>query len=465
MTNDSGAIAGVTVAQFTLGAAPGISPQVNWSPHGGGTGTDGAYVYPGRGGVPEKFGFWLDAVPIVGSDVCEGCINVHASTDSTIAAGDSWDVVVERWNGAAWTVYQQATNLAITAGVGATMSTNILITASGYYNVSVRVNITAETLDGSTASAGVIYYSQCSSSWSHNPIENFSPSSVLGKDITAMRIVSVAMLFKNTASPLNQQGLLWTLQADTNEDWYLNYANAGTFNSNSPGTGFFNYGFSRAEEKNRRLEFGDYSFIQPQDERSFGYGVHVLQGSGGSSPAEISFDLSPNNDFLILGASTTNNLGGDCFLEVYQHVEFKSQDPFLERRKPTLTSDQWKAAILAVKSMRQHYPNPIHIRELLGNIVRSVGTYSPIAAEIAGLLPGFGGTASSIIKKVGAGARMLSSILSPEDKMDAEQEQARKRIAVEKAEQAAESAGRVSRPRGRYRGPTAAQFLRNRMNA
>jgi len=442
--------AGVGIGVFTPSTAQ--TPNVNWAPHGGGTGSAGALYYPGLD--EGKTAFWLDALPIVPSsgDKAEAFINIAINWAAQFTAGDTWEYVIYQSTGKKFDIYAQGTNL--TANNGGNEAVNALITENGYYAVAVRIN--AQKVDVNVrapAIAAVTFVSFASDSFAHQYCQNFDPATVAGNDITALRMPSVAFILRNTATEFTNQGLLAVLQADAGEDWWWNYASAGTANTNAPGTGFFNFLFSRAGEQNRLLKKGNYSFMQPMNEHSFDFSNNIIQGQNRAQgfPQQFGFDIHTTQDFLVLGASTTNPQGGDCFLEVYQGIEFKTQNPLLDRQKPSFTKEDWEQAVQIVRSMRQHYDNPIHIPALLSQILGSVGKYAPLAANLAAMVPGVGGTIAGVLR----GAGRVAGMLQDNDENNARE----KRKAVEEVIQ--EEAG--LRGGGKYRkigNATAKKFAR-----
>lgn len=396
------------------GAAAFTPPTggIRWTPHG-----DWLYVGKGQG----RYGVFIDSsadTPAFGSSpytYAHGAayqVNVFYQGATLFTAGDTFDATLFQWSGGNWDVYGSLEGVALAANGG---SCTFAVDQTGYYAVEVKANIAAQSSSNQANNLMQVATNICSqmqSVWAHLPLQNFTPALAAGHDITGVRMLGTSMLVRNTASELNQQGLLVALQADACEDWLSIYAQAATGSANAPGTGFFNFCFSRADVKNFRLATGYFGYVKPTNEHSFDYGTNIVQGQATSFgfPVEMSYDLCPPQDYLVFAASTVNTLGGDCFLQVSDSVEYKTQDPWLERRKATTTPDEWRDSVMAVRSMNQHYENPLHLPSLLGSIFKTVGKYAPVAANIASAIPVIGGAVSTAVR--GAGA--LSNYFAPQ---------------------------------------------------
>lgn len=474
-------ISGKTTAKITplcFQAATGVpagftapTGGVQWSPHG-------PYLYVGKG--EGRYGVTIDSgdaasfasAPYTYAHGAVAIISVLYNGSTPWTTGDSYEALVYKWTGGQWTLYETVTG-ALTSSAGAAWP--FPIDDAGDYAFEVKPNIQA-TGNNIEMAIGVDIVSQMQSVWAHLPLQNMTPALAAGHDITGIRMLGTSMLVRNTASELNQQGLLVALQADACEDWRTVYSQASSASSNSPGTGFFNFCFSRADQKNFRLATGYFGYVKPTNEKSFDYNVNVVQGASSEQgfPVEMCYSLCPPQDYLVFAASTVNQLGGDCFLQVSDSVEYKTQDPWLERRKATTNPDQWKDAILAVRSMNQHYENPLHLPSLLGSIFKTVGKYAPVAANIASAIPVIGGALGTAIRGAGAvgnyfapqfdaPAPMPAQIVSTEvaqSMQDAAEQDAREiRKRKQEAVQAVEEAQEVVNPprsrakRTRYRAP------------
>lgn len=455
---------------------------VNFAPHG-------PWLYPGKG--EGRYGIYVDSGPASGFAAAPYTYAHGAAIvvsmfyqGATYTSGDTFDANVYQWSGGNWVLYGSLEGVAL-AAIGSNCT--FPIDASGYYAVEVKANVQAVSNsndNGNTMASAFTCYSQMQSVWAHLPLQNLTPALCAGHDITGIRMLGTSMLVRNTASELNQQGLLVALQADACEDWLSIYAQASTSSSNAPGTGFFNFCFSRAEQKNFRLATGYFGYVKPTNEHSFDYSTNVVQGQTTEAgyPVEMCFQLCPPQDYLVFAASTVNNLGGDCFLQVSDSVEYKTQDPWLERRKATTTPDEWRDSVMAVRSMNQHYENPLHLPSLLGSIFKTVGKYAPVAANIASAIPVIGNTVAAGIRGAGmlaekAAPQFSSYELNPSLRMpeqipaglvssqvaqsmqdaaaeDAREIRKRKQEAVQAVEEAQQVVPRARTKRARYRAPT-----------
>lgn len=380
---------------------PGTALQ--WASHGN-------FCYSGF--AKEKRGVWIDAP--------QGTVNAGFQVDIpqtalTAAATDRLCLTLYYWNGGVWE-YCSQTHVSGTAIAAAAVSARMSVAApgppaiafgSGYYavdaNFQTGVGETIERLELSVA-----LYTESNSSFSHHAIRDVNPYTIAGLKMSAIRILGASMLIKNVASPMFQQGSLVAVQAPGNTDWFQTYVRGDGSGALGPGSGFYNYVFSQAEEKDFRLANGYFNWLKPGGDQDYAWSNNIKMGNigpvySGNIPESIQFDLVTPSDYTVFSASTTSNLGGECLLKTSISMEYRTSNMLIQVSQPVSSIDDWKAARAILKTMQNHFENPSHLASILGTILGTIGKVATVAAPILALVPGIGGI-------LGAGATGLGMI-------------------------------------------------------
>lgn len=433
-----------------------------WGPHG-------KYLY--HGSHEKRKGFWLDQdlYPNVnaGSGGQSGnsfILQFNGPGDGGTIGTDSVFVTVWYLNGGSWEL-DTATTLAFTTAPSSTHPIFMQILAqhrSGYYSVEVAYALSGtpaanhvlgivHTHPGkgpysknvhvfqNTARGNVHYktYDQLGdqekvklpqaagtaqsllvgiSTWSRNqtvmatlPVVDVTPPLLVSRQITAYRMPALSEWLKNNASPLNQQGFDVAFQAQEGEDFVNSYLYSPITYTAAPGTsGMLNKIFTKTNGQDFSLADGEYSFRQLAGATDLNWKKEVELGSSDITPASIDFALIPDSSYLMLGASTVSTSGGDCNMKIWNVVEYQTTASWEETHLPEATPAEFQMAFAISATIPQHLENPSHELSIFSHIYAAIGNYAPLAAEMAAMIPGIGGSAAALINGIGGIARYLT---------------------------------------------------------
>lgn len=337
----------------------------------------GPYLPCGQG--EGRVGVWIDADATNQASVNIAFTIVPAETPAALPA----TVNIYRWSGGTWIELPPVTATS-PAGSGA-WNIPVALAQSGYYAFSV--DFAKLTTD---YSATLAFTSHTTQVWAHAPMGDIFPYNV--QQINGIRTLAVGALLKNEASPLNQQGNLIMLQASKDEDWYETYA--------SQVSGFYDFCFDTASEKDFLLRNGGYAYLKPTSEEDLAFNddiKHGAPGTGYGTIASLWFQLHNQSDYLIFAASCDTQGGGDCVWKIKWAVEYKTQNNWIERTPPVVAPQAFSDGIEAVSGMQQFFENPIHWK----NIFKTIGKVAQVGAPILAQLGPYGQAGSSVLNAIG----------------------------------------------------------------
>lgn len=391
------------------------STAEQWSPSGN-------FIYSGVG--KDQRGVWVDA-PANGTNSTRSFFIIRfPATTQTADATNRLCLTLNRWNGSSWE-YQDQVHIpgtALTTGGSIALyvkgGPNNRTFGSGYYNVEANLITPATEIIMYDIVLNMQLYTETNSAFAHRAIRDINPATVGSLKMNAIRILGESLLVKNVASPLNQQGALVALQASDRTDWFETYVKGQGTGALGPGSGFYNYLFSQADERDFRLANGYYGWVKPGGVQDYEWSTNIKLGNtallyGGVGAVSIQFELSPKSEYLVFAAATTNPQGGDCLGKTSVAMEWKSTSSMLiQTEQPTATIADWEAARAIIKSMIQHWENPTHLGSILAQILGSVGKVASVSAPVLGLVPGIGSVLSAGARGVERGAKYLGGVVS-----------------------------------------------------
>lgn len=387
---DVNAVAGTNFPTLVGGTWPGTS----WAPHG-------PYCYSGY--HKDLSGVYVD-VPAIGR-------TEHLSAGFIVSAGaiqngasygedDTFEFEIMYYNGGDWQIHSlvqvpAAASETIWLPLYYPTMPNGSRVQSGYYAVKLHIRSVAAV----EQLFGIRMISSAKSSFGHQALNNLSPAEAYGLGVNSIRMIGLDFLIKNVASPLNQQGSIVQVQAESCQDWFHTYVKGNGSSIGGPGSGFFNYVFNQATEKDMRLANGMDSWIKPNGFESFKWIQNISYGPPVGIPTSMQFELCTSHDFNVVAAETNNNAGGDCLIKFGNTIEYKTLNMWLDKQQSTSMPQDWEAALEAAKSMKTTFENPNHLVSLFSAILSTVGKYSRLSQPTLARLPGIG----KVLGKVAGG--------------------------------------------------------------
>lgn len=303
----------------------------------------GPYLPCGQGGVgSQRIGFWVDK-PVGAGQSAQVQINVTPTQGAWVNTGSPVSSVTTnayRWAGGNWEQPIARTDQTPANG-NAALAINVAIPQSGYWAFEIDPTKVVTTGGIQTLSTNLNMTCTVNTCWAHSPMGDIFPYNV--NQINGIRTLAVGCLFRNEASPLNQQGNITVMQASKDEDWFNSYA---ILNGS-----FYDKVFTTAEEEDFLLAKGAYAYLKPTSESDLSFNDDIQHGntsSGFGGASAMYFPLNNNSDYLIFAASTSNTQGGDAVIKIRWAVEYKTQNNWLERSPPLIDPTAFSDGIEAV---------------------------------------------------------------------------------------------------------------------
>lgn len=356
------------ISPCSVSLSSGLTPHDTELPSFGGGGKVG----------DARRGVWIDQNTVV---------TVTFNTNAASAGRLIWyKWNGEKWGGPASAAYAAAQNLAVSAN----------ITVPGYYAFELD-NVAAETAVVTYVVSHTTTYTAATGSdiWSHHCI----PGVMTNRDnIQGMRVLAASVLLKNVASPLYQEGMVTQYQVPGNVEWLqiVGDATAGG------GQGFTNISGSEGAEWRKWAE-GAYSYLKVSDMNDLAIKTPFIfgptTGTATQQQNDMCCQLDDYRDYIVVYATSTSGptpSGGDGQLELAWAAEFKTENGFFDEDPPRALPQSWEAALEATTSMRQHFPNGVH----LADIWKTIGSVARVAGP---LLSSFGHPYAKVAGAVASG--------------------------------------------------------------
>lgn len=389
-----------------------------WQPHG-------PILYPGR--TPEGVKtVWIDATTTakakVGFDIAGGAIN-----GLKVVQIKAW-----RWDGGKLYPIHPGNNPETFMGIQIVLDAagagngEMDIDASGYYAFQY-VPQAYDNAAGGAAQTNMLAEFRITKmylissvnlgrAFAHRPADQIE---LEAPNILQARILGKSAWIKNTASPLNQQGMVVATQASPNEDWYENYAQNGDPYLNVSNT---------AIDRDYRLAEGHYSYLKPQTQHDFEWLDNFRIGID-HNITDFYFNLI-GHGYVIIAMQVAANGAGDVKLQLNTAVEFTTRSRWRELEAATVSPDAWKEATLAVSGMDQFFENETHWTKIVGTLAKG-------ATGLGSTLMLFGGPAAA----VGAGLTAIGTAGQAVADYFEEKDATKSQVKAQQAMEAAKAVG------------------------
>jgi hypothetical protein len=199
------------------------------------------------------------------------------------------------------------------------------------------------------------------------PCFTFSPSTgyyTNHANIDAVRLNSTAILLSNRAPLLQQGGIVSIAQLPFGVDWLTECRTGIPVDTIALLWG----------QKTSDLKNGIYGFHRTEgldDLKMIDY-LSVLN-PGSDVITDTNNPYYPPGGWIVIGASVTaldtKYPGGDCFITVFDHVEFRSTNLWFEQRSPSTKPEDLSHALEMLRGEAvQFHENPWHFKDIMSAI-------------------------------------------------------------------------------------------------
>lgn len=324
---------------------------------GGSDTPHGQVLYPWRGA--GKMGYWLDY------DGTTALMGMLVTFD--LPALTSTTIVFWYWTGASWAI------AAVEVGNGVDTQYRYRPPAPGRY-VYAQVICTAQTLVATVTVYGAPVPPATCTVVSHNPVPDADQLLQVAQGI---RVLGAAMLLRNESNELNENGKILAVQMPKSIPWVNVFSGTNTI----------------AQEKgywSGLAKTGYYGFLRPDDADDFAYSKDVqwqLQPQLATFQS-ASTPLKGRSPYLTASIAVAGDVSTQNFsLVVWHIVEYMTNSKLQPSTFTDKTEEQWRLAIEFMRTMSQHYENPIHIDSIMAAIGKYGGPLSSIATTIMKAFP------------------------------------------------------------------------------
>jgi hypothetical protein len=260
------------------------------------------------------------------------------------------------------------------------------VSISGYYTISNK----AQNLTPS-----MIYVTGTSSVFCHLHMPGLLNNVFRA---TNVRTLSATLMYTNEAAPLYKQGKILSYQCPAGDEW-TEYVTPDGSASGS---------FSELATLNgidiSPIENGRYGWLGPSSDLDF---APVVIADGPTAAGSIGAanvlpcPLVPVNDFVVMYAQITQQLGRDGYWTPVWGIEYESVDQWTILEKPIVSPEDYMMAIFRSSQLPQFHDNPLHLSDITGFLKAMAG---PVAAGLSGAGQAIGGP-------VGGGLTALGGLI------------------------------------------------------
>lgn len=250
-------------------------------------------------------------------------------------------------------------------------SINITTFGDGYYSLTIlNGEPTSRTFQVYTTATAI------TASWNHLTIGDLNPDNI--NNVTEIRMHAASLLLQNEASLLNKQGKIVAVQAHKAEFWYEVYATRDT------GV-MYDLIATKPNSKQLTAVNGLYAFLKPSSANDLDYINPCIVRGGGYAVEDATYPLTGGSDYIAFAISCTAAGSADFLVTIYNAIEFRTNNNWLELRLPDIPQADWEQAIEGLVSMEQFFENPLHWSKIFATIGRIARVSAPVLARFPAL--------------------------------------------------------------------------------
>lgn len=226
-------------------------------------------------------------------------------------------------------------------GTSATYTTTL---QNGYYGFDVYGAAVATGTFSFSLSAPVVA-SPAIYEWGHFALPDLTS---VADSVDAIKIYGAALMYTNTAAPINRQGKIAGCQIPQGREWfdYVDYSIVSTLESACV----------------KSAENGIYGFLKPMQAGDYDFRDRNKLNSAGIQDSW--FKLNPDSDFLAIALNVNTTAGQDGQYLASFAIEFETQKQWFEKEVPSINARATEFAVGMVGKMPQWHENPLHLSDI-----------------------------------------------------------------------------------------------------